>query len=615
MSEERVPDLRVGKDVGDEAISIAAVRDQLISAVMLTAACFALPAVAASLFRAWNVGWENTMLLHAVAFMLFLATALLRKRLTIRQRAFLVVSAFFLLGAAGLLTWGLVGMGIPLLITCCVISAIFFEVRSGVFVLLAGVVVTTSVGLGVHLGSIVFNFDVKKYAEAPSSWFMAIVGLSVFTALILVCLKRLHGALLESIAVLHERSASLERANEQLTTEIAERERTEEERARLETRLRQAQKMEAIGQLAGGMAHDFNNYLQAVSVCMDTCLDVLPEDHPVYADLEDIGKATERSAALTRQLLTFSRRKTLQLEWLDLNDVLKKLMKMLERLIGENVDLHVDANPEPGTVLADKGQIEQVLINLCINARDAMPEGGELRVGIRNVHFTEQDCESAPGVREGDYVLLEVSDGGMGMPTEIHERIFEPFFTTKDVGQGTGLGLSTVYAIVEQHGGWVDLVSEPGKGSRFGVYLPASEDAWAADEVHAGEPEAKGGSETIFFAEDDKLVRHLMIRVLERAGYRLIVAKDGEEAIQLLHERGGEIDLAILDVVMPKRSGKDVHDAIKAMDARIPVLFSSGYSYRNLGPDRLPEGSRLIAKPYKPAELLLAIRDMIERVN
>jgi signal transduction histidine kinase len=441
---------------------------------------------------------------------------------------------------------------------------------------------------------------------------MALVGLGVFTALILVCLRRLHGALLESIEVLEERSLSLQEANEQLKTEIAERERAQEQRAILERRLRQAQKMEAVGQLAGGVAHDFNNYLQAVSACMETSMTGLPMEHPVRADLEQVRKATERSAALTRQLLTFSRRETLQLEALDLNEVIERVTQMLGRVIGENVELTVEAEAGLRTILADRGQIEQVLMNLCINARDAMPEGGTLRIETKNVFVDREMVNRAPGVKEGDYVLLQVADSGMGMAPEVRDRIFEPFFTTKDVGEGTGLGLSTVYAIVEQHGGWVELVSQPGEGARFDIYLPAGSRVGPAREHHVSPEEARGGNETLFFAEDDELVRNLTIRILERAGYRLIVASDGEEAIRLFEERGDEVDLAVLDVVMPRKSGKDVHDVIKASNPDIPVLFSSGYSYSDLGPDRLPEGSQLILKPYNPSELLARIREVLD---
>jgi len=308
--------------------------------------------------------------------------------------------------------------------------------------------------------------------------------------------------------------------------DITERKRAEEERARLEAQLLQAQKMEAVGQLAGGIAHDFNNLLQVILGHLELVLSDLPPQEPRRVELEEVQKAAERAAALTRQLLAFSRRQLLNPQLLDLNEIVADLMKMITRMIGEHIELNVIPGHALNTVRADRGQIEQVLINLCVNARDAMPDGGRLTIETENVLFDDQYCISHAWAAPGRYVLLQVSDSGCGIAPEIVGQIFEPFFTTKEPGRGTGLGLATVYGIVRQHGGTIQVYSEVGSGSTFKVYLPAVEGAAPAIDCRIPEP-IRGGHETILVAEDDAQLRSLAKRILESAGYHVFVAADG----------------------------------------------------------------------------------------
>jgi two-component system cell cycle sensor histidine kinase/response regulator CckA len=395
-----------------------------------------------------------------------------------------------------------------------------------------------------------------------------------------------------------------------LFLDVTDRTRAEQDRRRLEGQLRHAQKMEAVGQLAGGVAHDFNNLLQAIAGYTELSLAELAADSSIRGNLHEVSKAAERAAVLTRQLLTFSRRETLQPAHLDLNDVIADLMKMLGRIIGEHIELTVTPGHELRNVHADRGQVEQILMNLCVNARDAMPDGGRISIETRNEHLGPEYCQAHPSAGEGDYVLLAVSDTGEGIAPEIQERVFEPFFTTKEVGQGTGLGLATVYAIVARHGGLIDLDSGPGRGTTFRVYLPASPAA-AEAEAPAAVETVEGGDETILLAEDDEAVRKLAVRILSRGGYRVLVARDGAGAMDLLDRHAGQIDLAILDVVMPKRSGHQIHDEIRRRGLDVPVLFSSGYSYAAIDGDQIPEGAQLIQKPYGPEELLRATRSIL----
>jgi PAS domain S-box-containing protein len=397
--------------------------------------------------------------------------------------------------------------------------------------------------------------------------------------------------------------------------DVTARRRAETERFALERRLSQVQKMEAVGQLAGGVAHDFNNVLQAIQGYTDLALSQLGEGHPVAGKLEEVLKSTERAASLTRQLLTFSRRETLQPRNLDLNEVVSALAKMLRRVIGEDIRFHVLPGRELRPVYADPGQLEQLLMNLCLNARDAMPRGGELTIETANIRVGATDERAHPSLRVGEYVLLTVSDTGEGMSPEVQDRAFEPFFTTKDVGEGTGLGLATVYAIVERHGGAVDLISEPGKGSKARIHFPVSRVNAAIEDGAADRHKPPGGSETILLAEDDETVRDLAAIVLRSAGYHLLVARDGEEALNILREEANEIDIAVVDVVMPKKSGRAVYDAIEDGQLGIPVLFTSGYAYEGLD-DQLPAGkSHLLQKPYAPRELLCRVREILDALR
>jgi PAS domain S-box-containing protein len=384
------------------------------------------------------------------------------------------------------------------------------------------------------------------------------------------------------------------------------------EHKQLEEQLNHAQKMEAIGQLAGGVAHDFNNLLHAILGYTDLILEDLDEGSRHRAEIAQVRTAAERASTLTRQLLAFSRRQVIQPAVVNLNEVIAGLMKMLGRLIGEHIQLDIVQGNDLQLVRADPGQIEQVLMNLCINARDAMPDGGQLRIETQNVEISPEFQQKHAWPKEGRFVLIRVADTGRGMDRETLGRIFEPFFTTKDVGEGTGLGLSTVYGIVQQHGGFIRVNSEAGKGSTFDVYLPTTDHIPHADADEA-EHMQPGGNETILIAEDEELVRELAARVLAKAGYAILQARNGQEALQILEEHGDRIDLAFLDVVMPGLSGRDVQNRIKSKLPRLRFLFTSGYSSAGIHTNFvLDEGTHFIQKPYYLESLLKKVREALE---
>ena len=380
----------------------------------------------------------------------------------------------------------------------------------------------------------------------------------------------------------------------------------------MEEQLRQAQKMEAVGLLAGGVAHDFNNILQAILGYSGLALQGLSPHEDRYDELVEIQKSAERAAELTRQLLAFSRRQVLKPKDIDLNDLITNLLKMLRRLIGEDIDLEFTLGHRLGTIYADPGQIEQVLINLCINARDAMPDGGKITIETETVLINNEYCETHPWAIQGRYVLLSVTDTGCGMDKETRERIFEPFYTSKEVGKGTGLGLSTVYGIVKQHDGMIQVYSEVEKGTLFKVYLPLVERPAVKVGKEIPGP-VRGGTETILMGEDDPAVRKMVVRLLQNRGYQVLAAKDGLEALNLFQAHINEIAMVLLDVVMPRLGGREVYEKIVTIKPGVPVLFSSGYSANAIHTRFvLDEGMQLIPKPYDPDMLLRKIRDLLD---
>jgi PAS domain S-box-containing protein len=384
------------------------------------------------------------------------------------------------------------------------------------------------------------------------------------------------------------------------------------EKRLMEENLRQAQKMEALGQLTGGIAHDFNNVLASILANSHFLLDDLSDADPRRADAEDIRVSAERAAALTRQLLAFSRRQVLAPAALDLNVRLGALERMFRRLIGEDIDLEIIAGPELGTVMADAGQIEQVLMNLVVNARDAMPAGGKLSIETLNVELDDSQLGIDLPATPGRYVMLAVSDDGCGMSAETKLHAFEPFFTTKDWGKGTGLGLSTCYGIIKQSGGYLCIYSEPDAGAVFKIYLPRVDDQ--PDPPQAQRPTIDlQGQETVLLVEDDDRVRNAMKRILVSYGYRVLVARGGAEAIALAKEYGEALDLVLSDVIIPGLSGPDTVREVQKHAPRVKPLFMSGYTDHAILRDGvLQAGMNFIQKPFAPKTLARKLREILD---
>jgi signal transduction histidine kinase/ActR/RegA family two-component response regulator len=396
-----------------------------------------------------------------------------------------------------------------------------------------------------------------------------------------------------------------------IVEDITGQKRAEEERFNLERQLLQAQKMESVGRLAGGVAHDFNNHLTVINGYCAMLLDEMGPDDPLREPVDEILLAGNRAATLTQQLLTFSRKQVAEPRVVSLNDIVAEARKMLSRLIGDDIEIVAQLDPGVGSVVVDPSQMNQVLVNMAVNARDAMPDGGRIIIETSNVDLDEGYAAQHAGVEAGQYVLLSVTDTGVGMTQQVMQHIFEPFFTTKGTG-GTGLGLSTVYGIVTQAGGWVWVYSEPGAGSAFKVYFPRAGGATKPLAEPVAAAETLRGTETVLVVEDQPDVRKLTLAMLEDQGYRLLEAANGIEALSLSERYAEPIDLLVTDVVMPGMTGRELARMLLALRPSLKTLYTSGYPANAIAHEGvLDPGVAYLPKPFSPAQLAAKVREVL----
>jgi PAS domain S-box-containing protein len=400
-------------------------------------------------------------------------------------------------------------------------------------------------------------------------------------------------------------------------TDISDLKKAEIEREKMQAQLLMAQKMEAIGILAGGVAHDFNNLLTAIQGCTDMALTDMDEDSNHFQELTEARNAAGRAADLTRQLLLFSRRHPIQRVQINLNTTVENLLNMLHRLIGEDIAIRTKLEPDLWTIMADQGTIEQVIMNLAVNARDAMPKGGSLTVKTQNVVLDEGYVKMRAETRKGRFICLSMEDVGIGIDSDILEHIFEPFFTTKGPGKGTGLGLSVVYGIVKQHEGWINVYSEPNKGTTFKVYLPAMPGEANENKTSMVSLEdLKGRGERLLVVEDEKSVREFVQRALSKSGYSVFTAENAEEAVALFEKEQQKFDCIFSDVVLPDTNGIDLVDGILKERPDMHVLLSSGYTdQKSKWPMIQERGYRFLQKPYTLTDLLSTLRELLSETK
>ncbi len=386
------------------------------------------------------------------------------------------------------------------------------------------------------------------------------------------------------------------------------------EKSRLEAQLLQAQKMESIGRLAGGVAHDFNNLLMAIFNYLALATRKLEPDHPARAHLASVQEVADRAATLTRQLLAFARKQTLGSRVVNPREIISNVEPILRRMIGEDLALRTVLAPDTGNVMADPSQLEQVLMNLAVNARDAMPKGGSLTIESANVMLDEAYCQPRIGATVGENVMIAVTDSGVGMSPEVLARLFEPFFTTKEPGKGTGLGLATCHGIISQHGGHIAVYSEPGRGTSFKIFLPrVAEKTASAVTPKAADAPGPVGTETILLAEDSKMIADLATAALREAGYTVLQAANGARALEMARAHVGPIHLLVTDVVMPEMSGSDLAEAMATLRPKTKVIYMSGYTEETVERHGVPgDGAHFIAKPFMTSVLLRKVREVLD---
>ncbi len=588
----------------DAPLTLPAIRLFVLERMLWVWGLLGGPAVAVVLLDDIQAGHYRAAAFYTVAYT-FVVLSLLPRFLPYLGRSLLSLSALYLVGSHEIYNHGLDSAGSLFYFATIFFSSTLLGARVAVGITFAALLslcglsylYLLSTGEAAQYESLGQYFRGYCLPDVMSLSLLAAMAISFLTFL----LQNLDQSVRQSQAYMEE----IARERNQLIQLIEERDQAEKQ-------LQQAQKMEAVGQLAGGIAHDFNNLLQVVTAHTEIMLSNCEEGGPQREQLLEVRKASERAASLTRQMLAYSRQQVMAPKYLDINALLQELAGMLHRVIPKHIETRFEPGEKLGTVHADPVQLEQVFLNLCLNARDAMPDGGQLTISSEHVEVIGEWGGHESGLPNGPYVVIRVSDTGIGMDSVQQEHLFEPFYTTKKTGEGTGLGLAMSYGIIKQHRGAILVESAPGQGAEFVTYLPCVDHEVSAPEVELPSSVPRG-TETILVAEDDEAVRTLLISVLKSAGFTVISASDGVEALALFEQHKSDIDLLLFDVVMPRKGGPEACTEIRELHPNTRVLFMSGYAPEGLGGRfELGHNTGFIQKPYRMKELLERIREVLE---
>ncbi len=580
-------------------------RVHMLNQGLLAGAVLGLITYMVSVWGALEAGKWSTIVINGLALSL-IGWLAFNRHLSYNLRA---ISFSFVLFALGV--WLLARVG-PIsafyLIGASVLATLLLGLNRGLIVLGLNALTFTIFGI---LDFAAPSVQILGREMTSLAWVTISINF-LFVNLILVVAI---GVVLNTLELLmhreHEARQALEHERIELIQANLALERGIHERKILESQLIQSQKMEAIGQLAGGVAHDFNNLLTVINGYSDFLLELTPSSDSRHMMIEEIYVAGERASNLTRQLLAFSRRQLLEPQLLDLNTIVTGMEKMLRRLIGEDIRIATVLQPDLNQIVADPGQIEQVIMNLAVNARDAMPEGGQLTIETINMSLSEAQISLKLDLKSGDYVALIVSDTGIGMSPEVEQHIFEPFFTTKPQGKGTGLGLATVFGIVKQSNGFIDVYSEPGHGTRIKILFPVAEATHTAPPVV--EVASQFGTETVLLVEDEVGVSNVACQALQQRGYHVLQALNGHEALRIFAEQQSSIDLVITDVVMPEMSGRELVERLRSDHQQVRVLYLSGYTDDAVVRHGIITASdHFLHKPFTPGGLARKVREVLD---
>jgi signal transduction histidine kinase/ActR/RegA family two-component response regulator len=587
--------------------SLFSLRKKLLKGILIVLSILGMPALIIACLEAFELHQIAGMILYLILYLSVVATTLAFNRLPFIFSFCVMLGSLYVISLFNLVFFSFSGAGIEIFVTITVLATVLLGIRSG---LIAGGLCLVSIigaGLGFLYGMLPITPEMPATTDHLISWLTAGGLFTLLAGTLILGSGMLQEHLIHSTETVHRQADELSKANGKLSEEM-------QQRSAVEEKLRQAQKMESVGRLAGGVAHDFNNMLGVILGHVEFALEKAVQDHDLHADLKEIQKAAQRSADITKQLLAFARKQTIAPRQLDLNDTVESMLNMLRRLIGEDIDLVWRPDAHLWPVKMDPSQIDQILVNLCVNARDAIAGVGKLTIETGRHTFDAEYCNEHPGFIPGDFVLLAVSDNGCGMDKNTLDNLFEPFFTTKEVGKGTGLGLATIYGIVKQNNGFINVYSEPGQGSIFKIYLPRLVVDEDIDKAVPEKNSATGGTETILLVEDEPTILRMTRMMLEKKGYSVLPAATPAEAIDLAKTHADRIHLLMTDVVMPEMNGRDLAGRLTSLYPDIKLLFMSGYTSNVIAHHGvLDDGVSFIQKPFSMAEMTEKVREVLDK--